>query len=161
MEKIIFHNFTEHPIQIIAEELGSTIDLPPEKSPFVITKIKKIREVVPIQTNDDKDVHIAIERNRVSLKSEEGFPGPRDNVRYLVPQILVEAIRKTNRSTTRDLIVPEQDLCIGPYRLHYANIVTELDLEDPDTSIAMHKTWRNSVNNLHEYKYHESYESDR
>lgn len=160
--KITFHNYMGFPVQIIAEEPGKVIELPPEIPPFEIKKIERGHSVVAINTSDGSDLHVAIEQNMVSLKSPNGFPGPREGILYLVPQVIVEAVRKTNRSTTRDLIVPKQDDGIGPYRLHFANIITKLDTEDPDTKVAMYKTWQNSAQNMDGYKYlHESYASDR
>ena len=164
MEDLVrLHNYMGFPVQVLTEEPGRVIEIPPEKPPFVITEIKEIRTIIAIDTNDEHNLHVAIKRNCVSLKSPEGFPGPHENVLYLVPQIIVEAVRKTNRSTTRDLIVPKQENGIGPYRLHYANIITELSAEDPDTENAMYKTWRNSVSvTIAKNMYpHEYYSSDR
>ena len=156
------HNFMGFPVQIITEEPGAVIELPPDDPPFEITKVEKNRQVVSITTSNGRSLPVAIQRNCVSLSSPDGFPSPREGVLYLVPQIIVEAVRKTNRSTTRDLIVPKQENGIGPYRLHYANIITELDLKDPDTEQAMYKTWHNSVTTLRGYlDPHEGYSSDR
>ena len=162
--KVRIHNFMGHPVQIATEEPGRIIEIQPEPAPFKISNIERIRSIVEIDTGDGRQeaTHIAIMRNKVSLQSTNGFPGPREGVLYLVPQAVVEAVRKTNRSTTRDLIVPKQQIGIGPYQLSYANIITELNLDDEGTRNAAYKTWQNSARSVEGYKYpHEFYESDR
>ena len=146
-------NYTEHPVQVQLSNADAVITIAPTPAPYRVVELIPHQELITLKgitTIDGEPGQTIITYYSARLESEEGFPAPKDGVRYIVEDVVANALRKTNRGVSDILVrpsdvanfvaIPDPEDPDGGIRR--ANILSYFE-DDPDTVRAVVNTWRN------------------